>query len=88
MTHPQQVWLIAQEMDPAQGCWIAVNPEANPTPLRLVTPSGTITADEWRMGRIEWRAPVGGEQVVITKAQRAPIGLRVPEGVQVRLQEP
>lgn len=83
VTNPQQVWLIAQELDPAQRVWIAVNPEDRPTPLRLETPSGMISAEEWGMGRLEWRAPVGGEEVLIVDTLREPVGLKVPEGIKV-----
>jgi hypothetical protein len=82
-THPQQVWLIAQELDPAQRCWIAVNPLDSVTPLRLETPLGVVTADEWGMGRIEWRAPEGEAQVVVIDALHRPVGLQVPEGIEV-----
>lgn len=83
VTNPQQAWLIAQELDPARRVWIAVNPEDRATPLRLETPSGVITTEEWRMGRLEWRAPVGGEEVLIVDMLREPVGLKVPEGVKI-----
>jgi hypothetical protein len=87
-TDPQQVWLIAQELDPAQRCWIAVNPLDDATVLRLETPLGVVTADEWGMGRIEWRAPQGKAQVVVIDAMHKPAGLRVPEGVEVLWRAP
>jgi hypothetical protein len=88
VTHPQQVWLIAQELDPSQRCWIAANPEHSPTPLRLETPLGAITAEAWGLGRIEWRAPEGGEQVVIVEGLREPVGLHVPEGTRMCWRRP
>lgn len=83
VTNPQQVWLIAQELDPARRAWIAVNPEDRPTPLRLETPCGVIAADEWGMGRLEWRAPVGGEEFLIVDTLKEPVGLQVPKDVRV-----
>jgi hypothetical protein len=83
VTNPQQVWLIAQELDPAQRAWIAVNPEDRPTPVRLETPAGVITAEEWGMGRLEWRAPVGGEELLIVETLTEPVGLKVPKDVRV-----
>ncbi|NIV35810.1 MAG: hypothetical protein GWN58_42095, partial [Anaerolineae bacterium] len=67
-TNPQQIWLIAQEIDPKHRTWIAVNPEDRPTPLRLQTPLGELSVDELGLGRIEWQAPVGGEQKIVIDA--------------------
>ena len=61
-TEPRPVWLIAQEADPARRAWIAVNPLEQPTSIRLETPCGVVSAEQWGMGRLEWRAPVGGGQ--------------------------
>jgi hypothetical protein len=84
VTNRQQVWLIAQELDPSQRSWIAVNPEEDrPTPLALETPCGLITAKEWGMGRLEWRAPVGGKQTLVVDTLREPVALKVPSGVTV-----
>jgi hypothetical protein len=83
ITKPQQVWLIAQEIDPAQRAWIAINPEDRLTPLRLETPCGVITAEAWGLGRLEWHAPVGEEQMLIIDALKEPVGLQAPEGVIV-----
>jgi hypothetical protein len=83
LTNPQQVWLVAQELDPAERTWAAVNPEDRPTPLRLETPCGVITAKEWGLGRLEWRAPLGAEQTVIVDALSEPVELKVPAGVDV-----
>lgn len=84
LTNPQQVWLIAQELDPAQRAWIAVNPEDRPTPLHLETPCGVITAEEWGMGRLEWRAPVAGEEILIVDSLAEPVGLKVPKDVKIQ----
>jgi len=91
-THPQQVWLIAQELAPTFGgtidgrnrAWIAVNPQDRPTPLTFRTPLGVVSAEAWGMGRLEWRAPVEGGQSLIVEALAEPEGLRVPEGIEVR----
>lgn len=83
VTNPQPVWLIAQELEPSERAWTAVNPQDQPTPLRLETPCGVITAEQWNMGRLVWRAPVAGGQELIIDALTAPIGLQVPEGVTV-----
>ena len=83
ITNPQQVWLIAQELDPASRTWIAVNPTDDPTPLRLETPCGLITAAAWGMGRLEWQAPADGEQRLIIEGLTAPDGLTHPDGLRV-----
>jgi hypothetical protein len=83
VTNPQKVWLITQELDPTRRVWIAVNPEDRPTPVRFETPSGVVTADEWGIGRLEWQAPVGGEEILIVDTLREPVGIRVPEGIKV-----
>ena len=83
-TNPQPVWLIAQEIDSVQSIWIAVNPEDRPTPLRLETPGGIITAAEWGMGRLEWHASVEGEETLIVDTRVALVDLQVPEGVTVK----
>jgi hypothetical protein len=54
--------------------WAIVNPLDQPTRLRLETPRGTLSAESWGVGRIEWR---GGEVVVDCLEQ--PVGLRVEE---------
>ncbi|HEY3109994.1 MAG TPA: hypothetical protein VGL23_14625 [Chloroflexota bacterium] len=82
-TDPQPAWLIAQELDPARRAWIAVNPQERPTRLRLRTPNGLVSASRFGMGRLEWRAPVGGEQVLIVESREEPVGLVVPEGVRI-----
>ena len=83
VTDPQQMWLIAQELDPKERAWVAVNPQANPTPLRLETPHGVITAEAWGMGRLEWRAPAEGPDTLIVDVLEEPVGLRVPGGVAI-----
>ncbi len=83
VTNSQQVWLIAQELEPTRRAWIAVNPEDRPTPMRLETPCGVITASDWGMGRLEWRAPAGGQATLIVDTLRKPVDLQVPEGVAV-----
>ena len=70
-------------MPPEDRRWIAVNPLADPTPLRLETPVGILTAEEWSLGRIEWRAPEGAQQTIVIEALEAPKGLAAPEGVEV-----
>jgi hypothetical protein len=87
-TDQQPVWLIAQEVDPAQRAWIAVNPGNQPTPLRLETPYGTVTAERWGLGRLEWRAPEGGEQVLLIDAVDEPVELNVPAGLAIRRRQP
>ncbi len=82
-TNPQQIWLIAQEIDPKHRTWIAVNPEDRPTPLRLQTPLGELSVDELGLGRIEWQAPVGGEQKIVIDALADLVGLVAPEGVSI-----
>jgi hypothetical protein len=82
-TAPQPVWLIAQELDPAERAWIAVNPQDAPTALRLETPLGVVTAARWGAGRIEWRAPEGGEQTLVLDTLEEPSDLRVPAGVRL-----
>jgi hypothetical protein len=83
VTRPQQVWLVAQEVDPDQRTWIAVNPEDCITPLRFETLCGVITAEEWGLGRLEWRAPIGETETLIVDTLRRPLGLQVPKGVQI-----
>lgn len=82
-TAPQPVWLIAQDTDPATRAWIAVNPEDRPTPLRLETPAGAVTAERWGLGRLELRSFLGGAPVLAVDALTLPEGLRVPAGVTV-----
>jgi hypothetical protein len=82
-TAAQPCWLLAQELDPAARAWVAVNPQDRPTPLRLETPLGTVTAARWGVGRVEWRAPEGGAQTLVLDTLVEPAGLRVPEGVRV-----
>jgi hypothetical protein len=83
-TGPQPVWLIVQVADPTARAWIAVNPTDRPTPLKLETPAGVVTAERWGLGRLEWRAPEGGGQELVVDAPRLPDGLRVPPGLPVR----
>lgn len=87
-TQPQQVWLISQELDPATRTYVAVNPIDRPTPLRLETPAGTVSASAWGMGRLEWRAPEEGEQVLIIEAMQPLAALSVPDGVRVEACSP
>jgi hypothetical protein len=83
-TNPQQpVWLVAQELDPAIRSWVAVNPQDTPTPLRLETPLGAVSATRWGRGRVEWRAPEAGEQVLVLDTLAELDGLRVPRSVRV-----
>lgn len=81
--NPQHLFLVAQEMDPANRCWVVVNPQERPTPLRLETPAGVLTAEAFGMGRIEWSAPVGGEQVVRVESLEPVVGLSAPVGVTI-----
>jgi hypothetical protein len=83
-TAPGPRWLIADEIDPARPAWIAVNPLDEPTPLRLETPRGVVTAERWGLGRLEWRAPSDGEQEVLVETLEEPVGLVAPPGVVVR----
>jgi hypothetical protein len=83
VTHPQQAWLIAQELDPERRLWIAVNPEEQRTPLKLQTACGELSLDSFGVGRIEWRAPVGGEQSILVQSLAEPHVVSVPEGVPV-----
>ena len=61
-TDPQPVWLIAQEVDPERRSWVAVNPQTRPTPLRLETPLGVISAASWGLGRLTWSAPAAANR--------------------------
>ena len=83
-TDKQQVWLIAQELDPEERVWVAVNPMPRSTPMRLETPRGVISIKEWSMGRLEWRAPIGGREILISDGLKKPVELKVPDGVEVR----
>jgi hypothetical protein len=83
-TAPQPVWLIAQEEDTATRSWTAVNPTDRPTPLRLETPLGVITAGRWGLGRLEWRAPEGGTPLLAVDAARLPEGLHLPPGLPLQ----
>lgn len=83
ITNPQPVWLIAQELDPTSRTWIAVNPTATPTPLRLETPRGVITAERWGMGRLEWQAPEEGEERLLVEGLTNFEGLTVPAGLRM-----
>lgn len=85
LTNPQQVWLIAQELDPARRAWIVANPEDQPTPLRLETPLGVVAAAAFGLGRLAWHAPEGGPQTLVVEALREPAGLEAPAGVDVQL---
>jgi hypothetical protein len=42
-----------------------------------------ITASEWGLGRIEWRAPEGGEQTLHLSGLEKPQNLSIPDGVRV-----
>ena len=77
------MWLVACEVDPAHRTWIAVNPLGTASPLRFETPRGVVTADEWGLGRIAWRARAGEADVVEVMAVDKPVGLVVPAGVDV-----
>ena len=83
-TEPQPMWLIAQELDQARRAWIAVNPEDRPTWLRLETPAGTVTAERFGLGRLEWRMPATGESELVIDALDEPAGLEAPAGVAIR----
>ena len=82
-TAPQQVWLVAQEVDPGLRTYVAVNPQPKPTPLHLETPFGIISSASWGMGRIEWRIPANGEQSVHIDALETLAQLDVPENVRI-----
>ena len=70
-----------------EGARLAVvnsNPGAGlPTPLRLQTPNGVVSASRFGLGRLEWRAPVGGEQVLIVESLEEPADLIAPGGVRI-----
>ncbi|HVG97220.1 MAG TPA: hypothetical protein VNK05_09985 [Chloroflexota bacterium] len=83
-TAPQPVWLIAREDDAATRSWTAVNPTDRPTPLRLETPLGVLTAERWGLGRLEWHAPAGEAPSLAVDALRPPEGLRLPAGLTLR----
>ncbi|MBC7237642.1 MAG: hypothetical protein H5T69_17515 [Chloroflexi bacterium] len=85
VTNPQPMWLIAQEVEPEERSWVAVNPLGISTPLRFETPCGMVTADNWGLGRLEWRAPVGKPQELIVEGLDEPIGLQAPKDIAVRL---
>ena len=36
------------------------------------------------MGRLEWRAPIGGREILISDGLKKPVELKVPDGVEVR----
>ena len=82
-TAPQQVWLVAQEVDSSTRMWVAINPEDRPIPLRLETLCGVVSAEAWGMGRMEWCAPVGGSQTLRIHRLHPVVGLSVPAGVTV-----
>jgi hypothetical protein len=84
LTNPQMVWLIAHESEPDCQAWIAVNPLDVPTPLQLETPHGVIRAEEWGMGRLEWRACADGQEMLIVDGLKEPVGLQAPEHVEVK----
>ncbi|MBV7334098.1 hypothetical protein KFU94_38865 [Chloroflexi bacterium TSY] len=83
-TQPQQMWLVAQELDPMLQTYVAVNPSDQPTSLRLETPAGTVSASAWGLGRLTWHVPKTGEQVVIVESLQPPIDLTVPDGVRIQ----
>jgi hypothetical protein len=87
-TDPQPIWLIAQELDPARRAWIAVNPQDHPTPVRLETPLGVVTAPQWGMGRLEWRAPEAGPGLLMVESLAELPGLQVPEGLAIQYRAP
>jgi hypothetical protein len=55
--------------------WAVVNPLNRPTRLRLATLRGTLVAERWGVGRIEWR----GDGEVVVDCLAEPTGLRVEE---------
>jgi hypothetical protein len=83
-TEPKPVWLIAQDLDPAERVWVAVNPETSPTWLQLETPGGVVSIERFGLGRLEWRQPASGASEVIIDALDEPVGLTTPAGVTVR----
>jgi hypothetical protein len=87
-SEPQPMWLIAQELDPGQRAWIAVNPEDRPTWLRLDTPAGVVTVERLGLGRLEWRLLPTGASELIVEAVVEPAGLATPAGVAVRWRRP
>lgn len=84
-TQPQPVWLVAQTVESSTSAFIAVNPTGQPTPLRLETPAGLVTASAWGLGRIEWRIPASGEQVLTVHGLQLPTDLAVPDDVRVEM---
>jgi len=63
--------LIAQELADAERVWVAVNSEEWPTPLRLETPAGVLSAERWGTGRIEWHVAENGAWSSVWKRRLA-----------------
>jgi hypothetical protein len=83
-TEPKPVWLIVQDLDPAERVYSAVNPEASPTWLQLETPGGTVSIERFGLGRLEWRQPASGPAEVIIDTLDEPVSVTAPAGVTVR----
>jgi hypothetical protein len=81
-TAAQDVWLVAQELDPAGRFWLCVNPQDRPTPLRLETPLGVVSAASWGVGSVELREAARGATLSVRTLAPLP-ELRVPDGVEI-----
>ena len=82
-TNPQPMLLIAQELEQANCCWVAINPENSPTPVRLQTTNGVVTIKEFGLGRLIWLTSEGKEEQLILECLDPPVGVQVPEGIEV-----
>jgi len=87
-TDAQPVWLIADEADPAHRTWIAVNPMERATPVRFQTPGGTVNAEKWGLGRMEWRMSETDGQLLVIDPIEKPAGLKTPPSLSVRYRKP
>lgn len=87
-TEARPVWLIAQTLDPAERVWVAVNPEASPTWLRLETPGGVVSIERFGLGRLAWRQPASGPAEIVIETLDELVGLTAPAGVTVHRRDP
>ena len=82
-TQHQPMILIAHDTDETQQTYVAINPTTDSTHLRLETPVGTVTADNFGLGRIEISVKSGQSPTVILNCLQPPENLSVPEGFQI-----
>ena len=87
-TDSQPVWLIADDDDPAHRTWIAVNPMERATPVRFQTHGGTVNAEKWGLGRMEWRMSETDGQLLVVDSVEKPTGLKTPPSLSVRYRKP